>query len=92
MNSGTIGTCMYRLQTSYTIHRIILQLIVARQLYGSEPVKPLDLRFYTRAMQAAEVYSDYVSQLQDAMLRKFGENKRRLRFLPAIQKLLRSKC
>ena len=34
--------------------------------------KPLDLRFSTRAMQEVEVSSDYVSQLQDAMLRKFG--------------------
>ena len=43
--------------------------------HGREPVKPLDLRFSTRAMQAVEVSSDYVSQLQDAMLQKFGENK-----------------
>ena len=46
--------------------------------HGREPVKPLDLRFSTRAMQAVEVNSDYVSQLQDAMLQKFGENKQRL--------------
>ena len=41
--------------------------------HGRKPVKPLDLRFSTRAMQAIEVNSDYVSQLQDAMLQKFGE-------------------
>ena len=46
--------------------------------HGREPVKPLDLRFSTRAMQAVEFSSDYVSQLQDALLQKFGENKQRL--------------
>ena len=39
--------------------------------HGVEPVKSLDLRFFTRAMQAVEVNSDYVWQLQDAMLPKF---------------------
>ena len=46
--------------------------------HGREPVKPLDLRFSTRAMQAVEADSDYVSQLQDALLQNFGKNKRRL--------------
>ena len=41
--------------------------------HGREIVKPLDLRFSTRAMQAVEVISDYVSQLQDAMLRKLAK-------------------
>ena len=43
--------------------------------HGREPVKPPDLRFSTQTMQAVEVNSDYVLQLQDTMLRKFGENK-----------------
>ena len=39
---------MCRLQPLYTTHLIILQLIVARQLFhGREPVKRLDLRFST---------------------------------------------
>ena len=46
--------------------------------HGRQPVEPLDLRFSTRAMQAVEVNSEYVSQLQHAMLQKFGENKQRL--------------
>ena len=46
--------------------------------HGREPVKPLDLRFSRKGMEACEVNSDYVLALQDALLQKFGENKQKL--------------
>ena len=46
--------------------------------HGREPVKPLDLRFSRKGIEACEANSDYVLALQDAMLQKFGENKQRL--------------
>ena len=61
-----------------TSYHSSINLCPTTLFHGREPVKSLDLRFSTRAVQAVEVNSDYVSQLQDAMLRKFGENKQRL--------------
>ena len=78
MISGKIGTSMYRLQLLYATHLITPQSIVQPLFHGCEPVKPFDLRFSTRAMQAFEVSLDYNAQLKDAMLKKFGENKQRL--------------
>ena len=46
--------------------------------HGREPVKPLDLRFSRKGIEACEANSDYVLALQDAILQKFGENKQRL--------------
>ena len=46
---------------------------------GHEPVKPLYLRFYNKAIEAVESNSDFVTALQDAALKKFSENK--LKFL-----------
>ena len=51
---------------------------LASIFHGREPVKPLDLRFSRKAMEAVEVNSDYVEALQDAMMKKFSENKLRL--------------
>ena len=46
--------------------------------HGQEPVKPLDLRFARKSMEAVAVNSDYVVALQDAMMTKFEENKLQL--------------
>ena len=62
MNSGMISTSMYLLQALYTIHLIIRQLIFVRQLYFMD----------------VNLSNHLISQVQDAMLRKFGENKQRL--------------
>ena len=43
--------------------------------HSREPVKPIDLRFSNKATEAVEVNSDFVTALQDAMLKKFSENK-----------------
>ena len=45
---------------------------------GREPIKPLDIRFSRKVMDAVAVNSDFVSELQDAMMQKFGENKEKL--------------
>ena len=46
--------------------------------HGREPIKPLDIRFSRKVMDAAAVNSDFVNELQDAMMQKFGENKEKL--------------
>ena len=42
---------------------------------GREPIKPLDLRFLTKALEIATADADFVTALQDAMLKKFKETK-----------------
>ena len=46
--------------------------------HGREPIKPLDIRFSRKVMDAVAVNSDSVNELQDAMMQKFGENKEKL--------------
>ena len=46
--------------------------------HGREPIKPIDLRMSTKAIESVEVSSDYVTALQDAMLSKFSENNLKL--------------
>ena len=46
--------------------------------HGREPIKPLDIRFSRKVMDAVAVNSDFVNELQDAMMQKFGENKEKL--------------
>ena len=46
--------------------------------HGREPIKPLDIRFSRNIMDAVAVNSDFVNELQDDMMQKFGENKEKL--------------
>ena len=46
--------------------------------HGRDPIKPLDLRFSTKALEAISVESDFVTALQDAMLEKFKETKQNI--------------
>ena len=46
--------------------------------HGRKPIKPLDIRFSRKVMDAVAVNSDFVNELQDAMMQKFGENKEKL--------------
>ena len=46
--------------------------------HGREPIKPLDIRFSRKVMDAVAVNSDFVNELQDAMMQKYGENKEKL--------------
>ena len=41
--------------------------------YGREPMKPLDLRFYSTCIQKAAFNYDFVESLRDEMLKKFSE-------------------
>ena len=43
--------------------------------HGREPIKPLNLRFSTKALEIATADADFVTALQDAMLEKFRETK-----------------
>ena len=43
-----------------------------------EPIKPLDIRFPIKVIDEVAVNSDFVNELQDAMMQKFGENKEKL--------------
>ena len=61
--------------------------------HGREPIKPLDLRFSRKALEAVEAGSDFVQELQDAMLRKFALTQRKLiesYHLSSVSLLLRS--
>ena len=42
--------------------------------HGREPIKPLDIKFSRKVMDAVAVNSDLVNELQDAMMQKFEEN------------------
>ena len=46
--------------------------------HGRESIKPLDIRFSRKVLDAVAVNSDFVNELQDAMVHKFGENKEKL--------------
>ena len=46
--------------------------------HGREPIKPLDIRFSRNVMDAIASNSDFVNELQDAMMQKFGENEEKL--------------
>ena len=46
--------------------------------HGREPIKPLNIRFSRKVMDAVSVNSDFLNDLQDAMMQKFGENKEKL--------------
>ena len=46
--------------------------------HGREPIKPLDIRFSRKVMDTVAVNADFVNELQDAMMQKFGENKEKL--------------
>ena len=46
--------------------------------HGREPIKPLDIRFSRKVNDAVAVNSDFVNELQDAMMQKFRENKEKL--------------
>ena len=45
--------------------------------HGREPIKPL-IRFSRKVMDAVALNSDFVNELQEAMMQKFGENKEKL--------------
>ena len=46
--------------------------------HGREPIKPLDIRFSRKVIDAVAVNSDFVNKLQDAMMQNLGENKKKL--------------
>ena len=39
----------------------------------------INIRFYRKVMDAVAVNSDFVNELEDAMMQKFGENKEKLK-------------
>ena len=61
-----------------TSYHSAINCCLSTLFHGRDPIKPLDLRFSGRTLVTLEVNSDYVWELQDAMMQKFAMNREQL--------------
>ena len=59
--------------------------------YGRDPLKPLDIRFYSNCIQKSAFVYDFVESLRDKMPKRFQTTKEPRQIFQQMQKVLRPK-